>query len=248
MYVDALDFYRSALDKNHKEYLKQRGISDEYIDLFKIGFCPPKNLPVYRNAAAIDSGLYRTDGVPSLSERIIFPYIAYNEVTDMRGRCLDDQEPKYKSPFNQSYARGAIYPFNFNRATEKSKETKTIVITEGEIKALVGDQFGFAVVGLPGMTNWRSGFIDGYNDVFGIRIVVVFDNSVQLDDKIRIDRAIKKLTNHLPCFYVGVLPLLGEHKMDIDTFLLHKNGGERRFKDIIDESIPYERYKALRRF
>ncbi len=243
-YATALSAYRNALQRDHTEYLEKRGIDSHYIDLFQIGFCPPDTIPIYRSEWGKESGLFRIDGIPSLIDRIVFPYLAFGEVTDMRGRCLDNQEPRYKSPFNQSTARGAIYPFNYDRAIRRSKDTGVLVITEGEIKAAVGDIYGFAMIGLPGMSTWRQGFINEFN----ARIVILFDNSPKIEDKIRIDRSIHKLSQYLPSFYVGVLPLLGEQKMDIDSYLLHPKGGEKRLSYIIDSSLEYERYKLLRRF
>jgi len=243
LYSDAANYYHSCISKDHEEFLKRRGISQEAINFFRIGFCPPGVSPMYLTETAKEAGLADGKGQPWLSGRIIFPYIADGEVTDLRGRTLTDEDPKYKSLYHKSEQRGAFYPFNYDAAMRKAQASKLLIVTEGEIKAVVADQCNFPIMALPGMLSYRSALVSQP----GIRIVVVFDNSADADDRVRIDKAIAKLSLKIPAFSVVTLPLLGEQKMDIDSYLMRADNTER-FRYYVENAIDYSMYKRLRNF
>jgi DNA primase len=243
-YEIAHTLYRERLSSSHRLYLADRGIDSSIIDQFYIGYCPTTILPMYSLEPAKLAGLCDSRGRPILGNRIVFPYPAYSKVTDMRGRAVQDVHPRYISPRIEAIARGATFPFNYDRALQRLKQTGTLIITEGEIKAILADAHGYAAVALPGMMTWRTGVLD----LLSSRVVVVFDNSVDPWDRIRVDKAIARIANRIPEFYVGVLPLLGEDKQDIDSFLLHPKGGYSRFDYIINNAIPFATYRQLRRF
>jgi len=243
-YAEASDYYHSCISKEHEEFLKQRGITQEAISFFKIGFCPSGTSPMYLTETAKEAGLADGRGRPWLADRIVFPYIADREVTDLRGRTMTGEDPKYKSLYHRSEQRGALYPYNFDAAMKKAAETKTLIVTEGEIKAVVADRHNFAIMALPGMLSYRPALVQQP----GIKIVVMFDNSSDPDDKVRVDRAIARLAQRVPNFSVVTLPLLGRDKMDIDTYLLAADNNEARFKHFIDNAIDYAQYRRLRSF
>lgn len=243
-YAEASGAYHSLLTPKHKAYLADRGLDDAAIDAFKIGYCPDYGLDVYRAAIARDGGMIRYNGEPWLAQRLVFPYLADNEVTDMRGRTTIDEEPKYKSCYNASVARGAIFPFNYDRAVERAQTTKRVIITEGEIKAILADLNGHACVALPGMLSWRSGTMFDAD----VEHIVIYDNDADAMSKVRINKALRKIATHLPLFSVVTLPLLGKKKMDIDTYLLEKQGGPQRFDYLVNNAIPYPDYMKLAQF
>lgn len=243
-YAEAAHYYHSCISKEHETFLLRRGISQESINFFKIGFCPASGAPMYLTETAKEAGLADSKGDPWLAGRIVFPYIADNEITDLRGRTITDEDPKYKSLYHRSEQRGALYPYNYDAALNRAFDTKVLILTEGEIKAVVADRLGFAIMALPGMMSYRPGLVAQP----GIKTVVIFDNAADQGDKIRIDRAIAKMTTRLHTFSVVTLPLLGEQKMDIDTYLLHNKGGKDRFQHYVDNAIEYKLYKRLRSF
>lgn len=244
IYRTASEHYHDCLTPDHRTYLANRGMDSTAVDLFRVGYCPAGVMPLYQTTIAKEAGIADRTGEPWLAERIVFPYVADGEVTDLRGRVLGNEEPRYKSLYHKSQTRGAVYPFNYDRAIARAKDTRTIIITEGEIKAAIADLHGFAAVALPGMLSWRPGFIANSD----IKLVVMFDNAHDLTDRVRVDKAIYRLSKVIPYFNVGVLPLLGEQKMDIDTFLLHPKGGYSRFQYILDNACTYSFYRQLRRF
>jgi hypothetical protein len=244
VYNEAASYYHSCLSKEHEQFLKQRGITQEAINFFKIGFCPSGVMPMYLTETAKEAGIADGKGRPWLADRIVFPYIADGEITDLRGRTTTNEDPKYKSLYHKSAQRGALYPFNYDAALKKAQNSKTIIITEGEIKAVVADQYNFSIVALPGMLSYRPGLVSQP----GIRIVVVFDNSAYPDDRVRVDRAIARLSQHIPYFSVVTLPLLGEEKMDIDSYLVRDDRNVARFQHFVDNAIDYPLYRRLRGF
>jgi endogenous inhibitor of DNA gyrase (YacG/DUF329 family) len=207
VYANAKSAYQDRLSPDHRLYLHDRGIDDTAIDAFGIGFCDDTILPEYRSAYARDGGIANYEGKPFLEGRIVFPYIAEGKITDLRGRDVVGADPKYKSPFRSSGSRGAIYPFNFDRAFARSAETKMVIVTEGEIKAILADLHGFAAVAFPGMASWRPAMMFDAD----VQYVVVYDNAKGVD-RWRIDKALSYIQKKLPTFSVVTLPLLGEEK------------------------------------
>lgn len=242
LYSEAGEYYHSCLSADHIDYLHNRGIDDNAIQLFKIGFCPSGTSRMYTNPIARQAGLADSHGNPWLANRIVFPYIADGKITDLRGRALDNDEARYKSLYHRAERRGAVYPFNYDRALKHLGKTKTLILTEGEIKAIVADTEGFAIMALPGMLSFRSALVQQP----GIRVVVAYDSTDKPEDKLRVDRAIHHLQRRIPEFYVVTLPLMGKDKMDVDLFLLL--GGKDRFQHYIDNAVPYSLYKQLRAF
>lgn len=245
LYGQATDYYHSCIGTDQLDFLHSRGIDDNAIALFKIGFCPQSTAPIYHSKTAREAGIADSKGNPFLANRITFPYMADGQITDIRGRSMSYDDPRrYLNPYHRSWKRGADYPFNYDLALQKAIESKTLILTEGEIKAVVADRNGFAVMAFPGMTSYRRGFVPQP----GIKIVVIYDNTDRYEDRIRVDRAIFDLTMSIPMFSVVTLPLLGEHKMDIDAFILHDRGGAPRLKHMVDNAAAYGQYKELRKF
>lgn len=244
-YGELANLYHGCLPEDSRAYLNNRGIDDVTIDTYRLGYCPSGAIAYYRTSIAVDAGIASTRGVPSLAERITVPYVIDGEVTDIRGRATKpNQDPKYKSLFGASERRGASYPFNWERAVNLARVKKYIIITEGEFKALVADRFGFPCVALPGMASWRRGFIAESD----WRVVVVFDAARDRGAQRQIDRAIAKVHERIPTVYVGMLPLLGEDKQDLDSFLLNRRGGAERLASVVDNAVTYKEYARLRSF
>lgn len=246
LYGEATDYYHSCIGKEQLDFLRTRGIDDTAIELFKIGFCPNSSAPMYTSKTARESGLADSRGTPWLADRIVFPYIAEGVVTDIRGRTMQsDDDMKYKSLYHGSRARGAIYPYNYDAALTLAHKTKQLILTEGEIKAVVADRYGFATMALPGMLSYRPGLVMQA----GIQLIVIYDSSNLKEDRLRVDKAIRDLARRIPEFSVVTLPLLGNTKMDVDSFILASNGGgAHRLQHMVDNAINYRKYVELRKF
>lgn len=227
------DYYQSSLTETARTYLNSRGFDDATIQRLKLGYITEECPKMFDKALARDTGLF-VEGKSVLAGRISFPYLVKDAVTDIRGRSLDKTNPvKYKSPLGSSEVRGAIFPYNFNDAYT------THVVTEGEIKAAISSQAGIPAVALPGIVSWRPRLRCGEKQV------IVFDSTANRSTREITFRAIDSLSSKLVNPYVAMLPLRGNEKMDIDTYIL--TYGEEEYRLIIQNALPYNEWAILQR-
>lgn len=239
VYTDAANYYHACLTPQARAYANDRGITDESIKKFKIGYCPEvQNYDRQLHDVYVRAGLITTSGKPTLAERLTFPYLdpTTSQIVDIRGRSMDGADPKYKGPFGTTSSRGAgEWPFN-------SEDLKgDHLITEGEIKTIVASQLGFKSVGLPGIAVWRWRL----RSMARGRQTVVFDSQLQANTRESVYTAIDKLSQKLPNLHIATLPLGKHNKMDLDTYLLTK--GATEFKLILDKALPYNEWANLLR-
>lgn len=227
LYTEITEYYHSCLDTPHITYLHARGITDSSIQKFKLGYCPNSAHKLYLHPLSTESGI-ALHKKPFLANRITFPYWFGDRVTDIRARALEGDIP-YKTCFNGTYFRGAEYPYNIN------DEGDTVLLTESEIKCITASQLGYAVWGLPGIKANRI-----VNHPNGI---ICFDN--QRENKRDVVVAIKKWSSAFLHVKIATLPLRGEEKQDIDTYILRY--GEEAFRMIIDTAVPFQIWRKYNR-
>ncbi len=238
-YTSAANYYHSSLTPEATAFLYNRGFNDTTIQSLKIGYCPPGKSPLYKSPIAKEAGLATMDNSAFLANRITFPYFKdISTVTDIRGRTIDpNEELKYKSPFGDVYFRGAIYPYNWHLRNEKR-----IVLTEGEIKADISYQEGIPTMALPGIGTWRKGLVQDDDQEF----IIVFDNESKPHVQREVIAAIRKVYKELVRAKIAVLPLLGDMKAEIDTFI-RKHGGAL-YRSILDNALDYNTWNSLQTF
>jgi hypothetical protein len=250
VYTELTAYYHSQLKKEHRQYLYCRGINDDTIERQQIGYCPPTYCSTYSDPMAYEAGVCYTDKKtkeqkPFFADRIMFPYIVTDDegndtVSEIRGRAVNsDAEIKYLSVFRSSRSIDATYPFQW-----KDRFSKRWLITEGEFKAAAASQHGHKCVALPGMSTWKNRILPTAED----QIIVIFDRMKDRLKQLDVNRAIQRIGERIPRLRVGSLPLLGEEKMDIDSFLIHPKGGENYFTDVVESSIPFGWWKDVTRF
>ncbi|RKY33157.1 MAG: hypothetical protein DRP74_00460 [Candidatus Omnitrophota bacterium] len=115
------DFSATKAGKEALEYLRSRGITKEYIEKYKLGYCT--------------SGWY--------AGRIIVPVFEGKKLVYYQARTFRGQEPKYLNP-PKSYIYGkSHFVFNLDRAAKIGRA----IITEGVFDAMkVGDE-GICIFG-----------------------------------------------------------------------------------------------------
>jgi len=138
-----------------KEYLKNRGISEETIKTFRLGFAP-KSKNSLRNAMVkksytekqlLESGLiFQKEGKESYDRfrnRIIFPICNSNgKVIAFGGRIIGDGQPKYlNSPETELFHKGHTL-YAFHNARETAYKKQSIVAVEGYIDVIALYQAG----------------------------------------------------------------------------------------------------------
>ena len=155
--------YQKELQRRPKviEYLKQRGLTEQDIETYQLGYCPSGFLSVYKehHQSFIDGGLgYVKDGVYTcyLAGSITFPYLVRGNVSDIRGRVVrKDGKYRFTSLANSAKLRGARFAYNY-----REEELDTVYITEGELKTVVlqhvVEDTRTNACGLPGITNIRK--------------------------------------------------------------------------------------------
>jgi DNA primase len=233
-YYDRMsNYYHSCLTPEVTAWLYQRGFTDSTIVQLRIGYCPDDSAIWYRTDVARNAGL-AVQGKAFFANRVTFPYIGFDGViSDIRARTLEKTvEQKYKSPRHSAYFRGADYPYNYFLS-----KNKTLVLTEGEIKAAIAWQHGYPTIALPGMNTWRKGFRQQY----GQDVIILLDT--QPEQRYTIARAVINIAFNFDTCRVATLPSLGKEKMDIDSFLLQ---APDLFPCILQAALPYETWLQFR--
>ncbi len=156
LYSNLTDKYHQDITQQAVDYLTGRGLTQQTIDSFKLGFCSTNFYNEYSSPLAEDAGLIFRE-YPALTNRITIPYMVDGQTTDLRGRILNgityrDNTPTYVSLSGNHASRGATFLFNHDIISKSNR----IIVTEGEFKAIVGVQYGFPMVATPGIFGWQK--------------------------------------------------------------------------------------------
>ncbi len=187
---------KHSLGKKALEYLKKRGLSDESIEIFGLGYAPNSWESLtkflrkrgFSNAEIITSGL----GVTSKSScydrfrgRIIYPLIdGKDKLRGFSGRVLNQAEPKYiNSPQTPIFDK-SNFLFGLNLAKAEIRNQKQAILVEGEMDVILPHQAGFKnVVASKGtaLTEGQIDLIKKYTDT----IILGFDMDLAGDSASR---------------------------------------------------------------
>jgi len=157
----AMEFFQSNLfnassGKQALIYLKKRGISQETMEIFKLGYAPTgwnninnffqkKKYPldIVKKAGLIVKREKKDGFYDRFRNRIIFPIFNVNmHVIGFGGRVLTDDLPKYlNSPETPIYNKSSSL-YGLHRARQKCRETETVYIVEGYFDLLALHQNG----------------------------------------------------------------------------------------------------------
>lgn len=153
MVESAVRYHRSLPESQAEEYLRNRGLSGEGIEKFRLGYVadPSAGHEMYRGFLSI----------PYLRES---PR-GESSVVSIRFRCIYDHEHRGHGKY-MSVSGDQSWLFN---TAALLKDKRYVAITEGEIDAITAEMSGVPAVGVPGATNWReyfSGMFLGYKTVF----------------------------------------------------------------------------------
>jgi hypothetical protein len=170
----AADYYSRKLGDNPDAlaWLKERGLSVETIQRFKIGWADGSLRAHlvnrgYKTHEIIASGLMSERGVDFFANAVTIPYFRGGKCVQIRGRFFEGPA-KYKTP-----AGAGVFLFNSDTTY---KVAGTLVVCEGEFDAIIAEQNGFHAVGIPGVTSWKSKMKDWamYFEM-APKIAIVFD-------------------------------------------------------------------------
>ena len=190
----AVDFFRQKLfdkksGKQAMAYLKERGINEQVIDHFFLGYAPEgwDNIVQYFSKKTVSLDLVEKAGLVVSKKnkdgfydrfrgRIIFPILdLHMQVVGFGGRVLDDTMPKYlNSPETPLYnKRRSLY--GIHRAKDHCRKRDMVYIAEGYFDLLSLHQNGIenAVATLgTALTTSHVQILKGYAS----RIILVYDS------------------------------------------------------------------------
>ena len=205
---------QTPLHANHLADLRASGLSDDSIRAARLCSAPA--------AATRLLGFHD-------SPALVIPYIGHpgyvrikpdRPRTDNNGRAIKYETPRGDS--NHLYIPGRTR----QRLIGIGPATQSIIITEGEKKALKADQEGFAVISVPGVWGWRS--VDALRELAEIdwesrRAVIAFDSDVirKPDVKAAIAALVEHLKKQKAEARIILLPdIEGHEKTGLDDYLV----------------------------
>ena len=147
---------KTVYGKKAREYLNSRGITDDVIECFKIGFAPPawdKLVNAFLERGVEQEVLLRAglivernsgDGVyDRFRSRVIFPISdARGRVVGFGGRVIDDSQPKYLNSPETSVFNKRYILFGFDAAQKFIKESGQAIVVEGYMDAITAHASG----------------------------------------------------------------------------------------------------------
>ena len=178
-----------------RNYLKDRGISEEQIEKFKIGYCPQDGASSIeylkrkgfslKNIEDIGISTVKTSGMSdSNAGRLIFPIINSNDqVVGFSARRLNDnkEEAKYvNSPETKIFSKGNVL-YNMQNAKQTMKHDGYIYVVEGFMDVFALDSIGIhSVVGLMGTAMTKSNVENLRRTNVEVRLCLDNDNAGQI--------------------------------------------------------------------
>lgn len=167
-------------------YLKDRGLSDETIRKFGLGYSDKYGNTLYQylkskgysDELLRQSGLFLTDEVHGMQDkfwnRVMYPIMDVNSrVIGFGGRVMGDGKPKYlNSPETKIFDKSRnLYGLNAARSSRK----KNLIICEGYMDVISMHQAGFtnAVASLgTALTSLQAGLMKRYTD----EVLIIYDS------------------------------------------------------------------------
>ncbi|MBM7543210.1 DNA primase [Amphibacillus cookii] len=225
-------------------YLQERGLTDEMIDLFQIGFSPQANEVTTQFLIKKDLNIQHlaSSGVLARNEenqvydrfrgRVIFPIRNHlGKTVGFGGRSIGDLEPKYlNSPESALFQKGKLL-FNFDLARSEMKKFGQAILFEGYMDVITAYQAGITngVASLgTSATEQQAALLKRYVE----QVVICYDGD---EAGIRATYKAAKLFNKVGCqVRVASLP----DNLDPDAYI-KEYGGERFKHEVIEASSTY---------
>lgn len=251
--VEAARFFFSNLmnTKSSKEYFLNRGIKEETIKKFGLGYAKDSwnNLIFHLRKKGFKDEILLEAGLVSISEktgnqydrfrnRVMFPVFDYRgNVIGFGGRVLDDSKPKYlNSPETLVFQKGTnLYGLNF--AIKNKIPDRYFIIVEGYMDLITLHQYGITnVVASLGtaLTTNQARLLKRYAD----KVIISYDADVA--GQTATLRGLEILRD--AGFDVRVLNI--PKGKDPDEFV--RSNGREAFKKLINDAIPLIDYRLKR--
>ncbi|MFC0522577.1 DNA primase [Pontibacillus salicampi] len=230
--------------KDGYELLQERGLSDETIDTFQLGFAPnSKDFTKkflenkgYHPQSMVRAGLlsYNDDGQYSdrFRGRVIFPIRNHQGKTiAFAGRSVNGGDPKYlNSPETELFHKGKLL-YNFDLARGEIRKQGEVVLLEGQMDVIsayqAGIKHGIATLGTA-ITETQAKLIRRYVE----KVIICYDS-----DNAGVE-ASYKAANILRKAGCEVRVASIRDGMDPDEFIRHY-GSDAFRNEVLDNSYAY---------
>lgn len=186
---EAMKFYMRALRQSNTAmaYLKQRGVSEDALTTFSIGYAPDQRNTLslhlkkmgHSDSILMNAGLAVADGKGCrdwFRGRILFPICTMrNDIVAFGGRVMDNALPKYiNSPETEIFKKSeTLYAINLSKDEIRKKGYALIV--EGYLDAIMCHQHGFKNTVAPLGTALTSRHVHKLKSLTNM-VVLVFDS------------------------------------------------------------------------
>lgn len=269
LYQQAGEYFRRLLHSaDHgfvaRDYLHNRGISDETIERFQLGYAPNAwdglvtHLTRSNNVSAeilVEAGLVRhkeeTNRYYDLfRHRLMIPiHDEQGRVIAFGGRTLADDQVKYiNSPESPIYIKGD-HLYAFPQAKESIRQHDSVIVVEGYFDAITAHQHGFtntvATLGTA-LTDRQAKLLVRYTDSKRVYLCFDTDNAGE--------RAVSRGTETMSQIAEGVgielriIRVPGGKDPDECIRSSGENAGPAAFKDAVDHApllVDYQLERAL---
>jgi DNA primase len=238
-------FKKSVKGKEAQEYLFSRGLKQETIDEWRIGYAPESWS--YLSDFLIGRGYKREDIIKAglaiskennkffdrFRSRIMFPIRGFNgEVTGFTGRIFgkdDEKEAKYLNTPNTLLYDKSRALFGIDQAKLEIRKNDFCILVEGNVDCIMSHQAGFknclAVSGTA-LTSQHLNIIKRYSP----NLVLAFDMDLAGNKATQKGIALAQKMD----FNIKVIPLTNEK--DPADIILHE--GDAKWKQMIESAEP----------
>lgn len=163
-----LRIFEGCLVESLRTPLKEHGLTDTTIERFRIGYEPE----------------HTTESGTFIPGRYVIPYLEGRRPKLFRYYCPDtrerdehgnvkDGQPEWEERYKYTWEKGAEATL-FNAQDAMGDAEGRVFLTEGELKAMLLVQLGYAAVAVPGAGQWRSEWQAAFTHAR--RIYVCYDN------------------------------------------------------------------------
>ncbi len=247
IYEQALHYYISQLKNSEKakQYLKSRGINEQTVEIFKIGYASEERNSLYNflKEKGFDESLINSSGLVNNSydffrNRIIIPIQDLTgRVIGFGGRLIERavELPKYiNSPDTPIFKKGENL-FGFWHAKQYIREKGYVIVVEGYMDVILCHQYGFKNTVAPLGTALTQEQLEKTKRIlnnlkkFTNKILLIFDG-----DEAGILAAQRSLMSLFNGGFIVKIVLLPE-KEDPASFL--QRYGEKAFKNYLSKAL-----------
>ncbi len=163
--TEAAHLYHQAMTPEVIAYLKDRGITEETIEKYRIGYCSGDTPYRTSKESLSDSGLIYENGNEFFRGFITFPHFYAGRVVFISGRGYPEKAhkklPKEKVPL-------------FHLFNESAARQEAVIIAEGEIDTLTLLQSAFNACGVLGANSFKAEWIVKFDHCK--KVFLTFDN------------------------------------------------------------------------